>query len=308
MAADLFKTKLLEKIKQSTGSLVIIADKDGVLCPPHGRIEPLTEIIDLVNAGALFVVISGASIDRAEKESIEPLMDAVGKNVQYLEKISLILNNGGSIYRFINGKYKPTFFSSIKTELGEQKVLKALKILDETVEKFSEIRGIKEKYPEIKQINDEETQIVLRILGKMKNDSLRKTFDPHGKKRKVWAEHIANRFREENINLNVSVDGTSSINILLPGINKGSGIDKFTEQLDLDKSDLLYLGDAFNEKRNDRIAVENRIDLAVNFGPDLDEEIPGVVLINAFEKGPVGAKSYLKLIHELLTAKRATGQ
>jgi len=304
MSIDLFRKKLSKKVNETHGNIVIVADKDGVLCPPHGKIEPLQEIIDIVKAGGIFVVISGASMDRAKGETIKPLLDAVGKNTKYLENIYLILNNGAGIYRFKTNKYECIFRKEIKDEIGEQGVAKAIDILKETRERFAEIKKTKEQYPEIKQINNEEIQIVLRTLGKMKNDELRKRFDPHGEKRRTWAAYIRKRFSEENINLHVSVDGTSSINILVPGINKGSGIGHLAEKLHVDNSALLYLGDNFHENRNDRIAVEDRIDLTVNFGKDMMDGIKGTTLINSVEKGTLGAGLYLKIIYEVLLEKK----
>ncbi|MFC1753945.1 HAD hydrolase family protein [Thermoproteota archaeon] len=305
MQAEIFKQKLIQKIRQNNGKITIIADKDGVLCLPHGKIEPLNEIMDIVKAGVIFVIISGANIDRAEKETIEPLMEHTKDSIEnrkYLKDIPLIMNNGASIYLFDTeiDKYKCVYKADIKKNVGEQSIAKVLDILRETRDKFPEIMEIKNRYPEIKQINNEETQIVFRILGKIKHDELRKTYDPHGEKRKTWAEYIKKRFDEQGIELNISVDGTSSINILLPGINKGSGIDQLAKILNIPKSALMYLGDNFHEKHNDRIAVENRIDLAVNFGRDVKDNIEGVTLINSAEKGPPSAKVYLKMIHDLL--------
>jgi hydroxymethylpyrimidine pyrophosphatase-like HAD family hydrolase len=299
MSSDLFSESISEKIKASK-ELVIIADKDGVLCPPHGKIEPLKEIMNIIKAGATFVVISGANIDRAMTESVEPLLNAVGKETGYLKKIFLILNNGSSIYHFKGNRTECLYKREIKKEIGEEKSAKTLEILGEAVIKFMEISEMKKRFPEIRQINDEGTQIVLRILGKIKNDELRRTFDPDGKRRIEWAGYIRKRLKEEGINLNVSVDGTSSINLLLPGADKGTGIDHLIDILNMPRSSLIYLGDNFSERRNDRIAVEGRIDLAVNFGKDIHEKIRGVTLINAAEKGPAGARDCLNSIYKIL--------
>ena len=170
--------------------------------------------------------------------------------------------------------------------------------MEETRQKFPELLAIQKQYPDIQQINNEEVQITLRALGKIQNDELRKTFDPRGEKRKLWATYIHTRLAEEKIDLDVSIDGTSSINILVPGINKGAGIDRLAELLHADRREMIYFGDKFFERRNDRIAVENRIELVVNFGDDMLDQIPGTLLINASEKGPAGAKLYLRFIHE----------
>ncbi|MFA6888746.1 MAG: HAD hydrolase family protein [Candidatus Woesearchaeota archaeon] len=293
-----FTTELQKMLHK--GKIVCIADKDGVLSPPHGNVQHIQEILQIVDAGHIFVIVSGANIDRARREILSQLF---GQNLtlKQCSNMFLIMNNGASIYSFDKQKKDVTqiYHCSIQDHISEKTVEKVLDILKETREKFSEIKKLNNTLTGIQQINDEGTQIVFRILGHTNDDVLRKTFDPTMSKRKKWAKYIAQQFKKEKIDLSVNVAGTSSINILVPGISKASGIKHLSSFLKIPFEQMIYLGDSLAKEENDRAAGE-LVYMTVNFGKPM-YDLKNI--INSEIKGPEGSKTYLTKVIQTIENK-----
>ena len=105
---------------------------------------------------------------------------------------------------------------------------------------------------------------------------VKKAWDPDRVKR----EAIITRCKELAPNFEYKVGGNTSIDITLPGMDKGFGIKKLMEELDLEKEKILYFGDMVQPGGNDYPVVQLGIDtIEVNEYQDTMFALMGILSI-----------------------------
>jgi len=112
------------------------------------------------------------------------------------------------------------------------------------------------------------SQISYSLVGHNERLEVKKAFDPHGSKRR---EILARRFSDvqkltEN-GIEITVGGTTCLDIYLLGKNKGFHVPRLIEQMAWQKNDSLYFGDALEPGRNDESVIGVIPTQAVS-GPD----------------------------------------
>lgn len=96
-------------------------------------------------------------------------------------------------------------------------------------------------------IEDRGTQVTFSALGQNTPLHLKETFDPDQKIRREIVQKITPHLP----NLEIRIGGSTSIDITRKGIDKGYGIKKIAEHLDLALSEIGFVGDALFPGGND---------------------------------------------------------
>jgi HAD superfamily hydrolase (TIGR01484 family) len=113
------------------------------------------------------------------------------------------------------------------------------------------------------QIEDRESQITFSALGQQAPIHLKKEWDPDQKKRKTIIAGLQAKIPQYEIRYG----GTTSIDITRKGIDKSYGMKRLMEQLNLEKSDILFIGDALQPGGNDYAVKAMGIDCIEVDGP-----------------------------------------
>ena len=170
-----------------------------------------------------------------------------------LAHLHLFVAQGTQYYRF--DPTKNTWREVYNYPLTEEQITK----ISATLEKAARELGYWEE-DQLKQgdeiIENRLSQVTFSALGQKAGTEEKYAWDPDHKKR----DRIAARCHELAPEFEYEVAGTTSINAIVPGMNKVFGITHLMEQLHVTKNDILYFGDMTQPGGNDYPVVQMGID------------------------------------------------
>lgn len=293
-----FLVELGAIVRETGATPLFVSDKDGTLTLPR---RPLADdvgdaLLQLLGAGAVVTIISGGEAYRLHEEALSPL--AARASAGQLSNLYIIAENGSRVYRIAGTELDLVESFGLREAIGAAHYETLIAIVEEARRTF----GIGDDLAK-RHIVAEGSQIKLSALGNLADDSARQSFDPTGAKRGEWAGYVRARIVDAGLIdksgplVDVIISGTSSINLLPRGVNKGFAIARLAERCGRETRSVVYFGDSFGESGNDACALAN-VRVAVNFGLDVCDDM----IINAVEKGPSGARHYMELARAALTA------
>jgi len=218
---------------------VIIADVDETVCKSCHKIddEMAEQINQMIDAGFVFAFISGTKIEYLEK-----MLSCSLKGKHYL------LGTTGTKCKIINpDKNDEDVYKQAFDEEDKEKIMQAFERL--IAEYKIETLTTKED-----QLQDRETQIVLSAIGRYAPFEKKNVYDPDGNKRREWVG-----FLKAILGLNtyeITIAGTTSVDVTQKGIDKGWGIKKFANHFGIDLNEILFLGDKTYPGGNDYAATK----------------------------------------------------
>lgn len=222
---------------------LIIFDLDGTLAKSKSPIDKemarlLKSLLNILK----IAIISGGDWPQFEKQVLAHL-----PNNTSLEKLTILPTCGTKFYQYNEGWSK--LYEENFTEEEKKKILDNLH------------KAIAEADLEIKktwgnQIEDRGSQITFSALGQEAPLEAKKDWDNDFKKRKK----IVNRLKKPLKDFSIGMGGTTSIDIVKPGIDKAYGIQKLKENLAIEISEMLFIGDALFEGGNDYPARKTGVD------------------------------------------------
>lgn len=222
---------------------LIIFDLDGTLAKSKSPIDKemarlLKSLLNILK----IAIISGGDWPQFEKQVLENLPENT-----HLEKLTILPTCGTKFYQ-----YKDSW-SKLYEENFTQEEKK--KILDNLQKAIAEADlDIKKTWGN--QIEDRGSQITFSALGQEAPLEAKKDWDNDFKKRKK----IVNHLKEPLKDFSIGMGGTTSIDIVKPGIDKAYGIQKLKENLSIKISEMLFIGDALFEGGNDYPARKTGVD------------------------------------------------
>jgi hypothetical protein len=233
---------------------IIIADFDGVLSESKKEIDKeMAALIAELLKYRDFAVISGKGYELFQRHLINQLSPR-GNEFSHLY---LLPTCGMSFYKFDNNEWR-CVYSETLTKEQKDRIMHACPIALKSA-------GFKEPeklYGEL--IEDRGTQITFSAFGQLAPLELKVKWDPnHSKRLKIKAEleKIIPEFE-------ITVAGTTSIDITKKGLNKAYGIRKISEDLKFSLNEILYLGDALFKGGNDYPVKELGVDCISVTGPE----------------------------------------
>lgn len=192
--------------------------------------------------------ISGQKFDQFLIQIVNRLKD---KNVtkEQLSHLHLFVAQGTQYYRFSLEKHD--WEQVYNFPLTDEQVKK----ITETIEQSAKELGYWEegKLSEGDEIIENRlSQVTFSALGQKAGTEAKYAWDPDCKKR----EKIVARCKELAPEFDYEIGGTTSINAITPGMNKVFGMTHLLEELNVEKSDVLYFGDMTQPGGNDYPVVE----------------------------------------------------
>ena len=247
---------------------VVIFDLDGTLSESKSDLD--NEMAKLI-AGLLerrcVAVTSGCSFHQFETQFLGKLPAAANRS-----NLFLFPTCSASGYYF-DGK-KGRFYRAYSNLMPKRAVKKILRSFEEV---FADI-----KYPRPKRtygpvFEDRGSQLTFSALGQEAPLELKRMWDPDQKKRLMIRRHL----RQKLPNFEITIGGTTSIDVTRKGVNKTLCVRKLGQRLHVDKKEMLFVGDALFRGGNDYIMKSTRIQCIPVSGPaDTKELVTRIIQSN----------------------------
>lgn len=241
---------------------LVIFDLDGTLAKSKSAIdkemaELLKNLLDVVKVS----IISGGDWPQFQKQVLSHLP----KNAA-LKKLTILPTCGTKFYQYKQDwdeLYEENF-----TDAERNKILDNLKsaIKDANL-------NIKKTWGD--QIEDRGSQITFSALGQEAPLEEKKGWDPNFEKRKKIVEPLKKTLKE----FSIGMGGTTSIDIVKPGIDKAYGIRKLEDILDIDIPEMIFIGDALFEGGNDNPARKTGVDCIQVRDPEETKRIIETIIV-----------------------------
>ena len=194
--------------------------------------------------------ISGQKFDQFLIQIVDRLPNPTPEQLSHLH---LFVAQGTQYYRY--DKEKGEWDLKYNYPLSDEQV----KTITEAIEQAAKELGYWEE--DALQEGDEIienrlSQVTFSALGQKAGTEVKYAWDPDCKKR----EKIVARAKELAPEFDYEIGGTTSINAVVPGMNKKFGMTHMLEELGVEKKDILYFGDMTQPGGNDYPVVEMGID------------------------------------------------
>lgn len=252
---------------------IIAFDLDGTLAPSKSHFDPnMVTLFDKLLAKYQVCVISGAKYELFQRQ----FLTQITSEFSLLERLHLMPTTGTRYYRFENGSWNLKYAEDFSSE-DSARIIKALEEgIDETNSRVETTYG--------PTIEDRGSQITLSPLGQEvvaelgdKGLELKASWDPDMKIRMRIAAAVQKKIPE----FNVKVAGLTSIDVTIPGVDKAYGMKKLMEANNLQKEDILFIGDKIMPGGNDYPVKEMGIDtIAVERWEDTALVVDAIVKIS----------------------------
>ena len=215
---------------------IIICDLDGTLTDSKlGITEDMSESIKKLVEFLPLAVIGGGTY----KQFIEQFAARIGNEEKTLSKIYLFPTCATRFYKYYMNKWEEIYAERL-TENEKKKIINAINTsIDITKTKPKKVFG------EI--IEDRGTQITYSGLGQKAPIELKVVWDKTLEKRQEIKKILETLIPE----FEITIGGTTSIDITRKGIDKAYGIRKICEYFNYGIKDLLFFGDAIFDGGND---------------------------------------------------------
>lgn len=222
---------------------LIVFDLDGTLAKSKSTIdEEMGKLLEELLVMHQVAIISGGDWPQFEKQVLEHLPKKT-----ILKKLAILPTSGTKFYRYTN-EWKKLYAENFTDE--ERK--RILDNLNKAVEESD--LDIKKTWGD--QIEDRGSQITFSALGQKAPLEAKKDWDDDFAKRKK----IVERLKKPLKGFSIGMGGTTSIDIVKPGIDKAYGIHKMEEVLGFNIPEMLFIGDALFEGGNDSPARKTGVD------------------------------------------------
>lgn len=233
---------------------LIAFDLDGTIAPskstlPDEMAELLPHLLDKFDV----CVISGGKYGQFEKQ----LLNGLHATNAQLDRLHLMPTCGTQYYRYDakSGAWQRRY-AELLTDAEKKKIFDALN------KGFKDLHLEAEKtYGEV--LEDRESQVTYSVLGQdivwelgEEGLKMKEAWDPDDVKKQKVRDYVAPLIPE----FEVRVGGVTSIDVTKPGIDKAYGIGKLLHELEIEKDDVLFLGDRIRPGGNDYPVQEMGID------------------------------------------------
>lgn len=220
---------------------IIIFDLDDTLAPSKSRLDDsmvtllgrLLERIDVC-------IISGGRFEQFQAQVLGPLSHSSD-----LGRLHIMPTCGTQYYRWsadgpgAAGGWVQQYAQNLTADEKER----ALSVVESAAREL----GLWESETWGPILEDRGSQITFSALGQAAPVDQKAAWDPDGSKKNALRSSAAERLPD----LEVRSGGSTSVDITRRGIDKAYGVNKLCEALDLELSDLLFVGDRLDESGND---------------------------------------------------------
>lgn len=239
---------------------VIIFDLDGTLTKSKSDLdEEMAKLIAELLEQRSVAVTSGCSFHQFEDQFLDNLPKTTNHSNLFLFPTC---SASGYCYDEKKGKYYRAY-SNLMPKAAVKRVLKAFEAT------FAEIGYTQPKRIYGPIFEDRGSQLTFSALGQEAPLQLKRKWDPNQKKRLTIRRHLRPRLP----NFEITIGGTTSIDVTRKGVNKTLCVRKLIERLHVSKKEMLFVGDALFKGGNDYIMKSARIQCIPVSGPDETKEV-----------------------------------
>ncbi|MES2215985.1 MAG: HAD-IIB family hydrolase [Patescibacteria group bacterium] len=222
---------------------LVIFDLDGTLAPSKSPIEDeMGQLLIKLLGFVKVAIISGGGYPQFQTQ----LLGRLPHGLAYYTNLLLLPASGTSLYTW-KGDWHQNYSEEIPIEDRKRIISTLARAMQGFVNEEKSYGPI---------IEDRLSQITFSGMGQSAPLSKKIVWDSDHKKRQKIVEIIAPKLPEYDCR----IGGTSSIDITHKGVNKAYGIRKLEQYLDLDASQILFVGDALFHGGNDFPARATGVD------------------------------------------------
>lgn len=207
-------------------------------------------LIGCLRADFKICPISGQKFDQFLVQIVDRLVER-GATPKDLENLHLFVAQGTQYYKYADNDWQQVYSFPL-TDSQVQKITSAI----ESAAKELNYWEADKLQPGDEIIENRLSQVTFSALGQKAGTKEKYAWDPDCKKR----EAIVKRAKELAPEFDYEIGGTTSINAITPGMNKVFGMTHLMEELNVEKSDILYFGDMTQPGGNDYPVVQMGID------------------------------------------------
>jgi len=239
---------------------LIAFDLDGTLAPSKSALpDSIAEQIRELLTHKQVCVISGGKFAQFEVQLIGNLQ----ADNSLLHNLHIMPTCGTRYFRFddVVSDWKQLYAEDIE-EPDKKKIISAL-------EEGIDALGLREAKPWGELIEDRGSQITFSGRGQDAPIEIKVRWDHDQTKRNT----LVNLIKEKIPQYEISIGGTTSIDITRKGVDKAYAIRKIKEMLKIQDSDIQFIGDALFKGGNDSPVKKTGVDYIQSEGPDQTIEL-----------------------------------
>jgi HAD superfamily hydrolase (TIGR01484 family) len=218
---------------------VIAFDLDDTLAVTKSPIsDRMSELLVRLLQNYDVCIISGGKFEQFKRQ----VVDRLEASSRELSRLHLMPTCGTRYFRF------DEITEDWQQQYAEDLTAEEKKLIITTLEKEARAVGLWAEKPYGDIIEDRGSQVTYSALGQ----------EAPAEAKYAWAEKNAEskqvlrrRVAEALPNLEVRLGGSTSVDITRIGIDKAYGMQKLLEELDINKDDILFIGDKLQEGGND---------------------------------------------------------
>lgn len=238
----------------------IVADLDGTLAKSKSSLTTeMADIICKLLSKYYFVVVSGGAYEQFEKQ----FLSSFNCPKELMKNLYLFPTMGSTCYTYDettdkwNQMYNEHFTPDEKNQI--------ITALDEAIKESS--IDVSSPYGEI--IEDRGSQITFSGRGQDAPIEIKVRWDHDQLKRNTIVNLLKNKIPQYEI----SIGGTTSIDITRKGVDKAYAIGKIKDMLKVEDKDIEFIGDALFKGGNDSPVKKTGVDYIQTDGPEQTLEI-----------------------------------
>ncbi len=231
---------------------VVLFDLDDTLAPSKTAVDPgMAELLGRLLAQVRVCIISGGRFEQFQTQVLRFLADS-----PHLDRLHVMPTCGTQYYRWQQAAWHRVYAHDLSPD---QKLRTVAALQDGAVE-----LGLRAERTWGPVVEDRGSQITFSALGQSAPVTAKKAWDPDGSKKDGLRRYVADRVPD----LEVRSGGSTSVDVTLKGVDKAYGVRRLCQALDLDLTDLLFVGDRLDEAGNDYPVKAIGVRCVAVTGPD----------------------------------------
>lgn len=194
----------------------------------------LTRLLDTYEV----CVISGTSWETMKANDVDPLVNATPEQ---LARLHIMPTTGTQYWGYVDGDWKRAYAHFLTDEQAS--------VIATELEAAAKKLGYWCDDPKGEIIENRGSQITYSALGQFATPEDKYAWDQDLEKRRKIVELVAPKLK--GIDVNITICGTTSIDVTLPGIDKAYGMRELMKQTGYTMEEILFIGDKLQPGGND---------------------------------------------------------
>ncbi|HET9641382.1 MAG TPA: HAD-IIB family hydrolase [Candidatus Paceibacterota bacterium] len=243
----------------------IVFDLDGTLAVSKSPLaEDMAAILERLLERMQVAVTSGASLEQFMGQFVSHLTPA-----SRLSNLYLLPTSGAALYTFENGTWSKVYAETMTDAQMDEAERAIAESLDKTGMVLPPSYG-----PRVER--RQRTQVAFSAVGQRAPVEVKRVWDPDQEKRRKLVDIIKPLLPWAE----VRIGGMTTIDITRKGIDKRYGVEHLARRLNLQITDMLYVGDALFPGGNDEVVIGSGIQVhAVKDPAETAEFLTALLLV-----------------------------